>query len=184
MELLTAQKVNIICPEGDVLLRGSYQGSRDLLLASSDVLSKASESLARMLQTPRVPKPRSFAFTNEIKLPEDDGDALSIICNILHGRDRYVPDTLPLGLLKEVAQSCSRYQLTSALLPWSPKWLDHAIDIALENELYIVIAIALDLGITLTHDKPLSRRSHQSFSIVDPGLTGANRYSSHVVSQS
>jgi hypothetical protein len=173
MELLTAQKVNIICPEGDILLRGAYEGNRDLLLASSHVLSKASESLTRMLQTPRAPRPRSFAFTNEIKLPEDDGDALLIICNILHGRDRYVPDTLPLGLLKEVAQSCSRYQLTSALLPWSPRWIDHAIGIALEDELYTIIAIALDLGINLTRDKPISCRSQQPFSIVDPGLAGA-----------
>jgi hypothetical protein len=173
MEPLTAQKVNIICPEGDVLLRGAYGGSKDLLLVSSHVLSKASESFARMLQTPRVPKPRSFAFTNEFRLPDDDGDALLTICNILHGRDRYVPDNLPLGLLKEVAQSCSRYQLTSALLPWSPRWLDHAIGIALENELYTIIAISLDLGITLARDKPISCRSHQPFSIVDPGLAGA-----------
>jgi hypothetical protein len=173
MGLLTAQKVNIICPEGDVLLRGAEEGSRDLLLVSSHVLSKASESISRILQTPRVPKTRSFAFTNEVEFPEDDGDALLTICNILHGRDRYVPNTLPLKLLKEVAQSCSRHQLSSALLAWSPKWLEHAFGIALKNEHYIVLATAMDLGIPLTCGKPISRRSHQLFDVADQGLAGA-----------
>jgi hypothetical protein len=48
MELLKAQKVNIICPEGDILLRGAHKGSKDLLLVSSQVLSKASESFSKL----------------------------------------------------------------------------------------------------------------------------------------
>jgi len=175
MGLFTAQKINIICPEGDVLLRGAEQGSKDLLLVSSLVLSKASESLSKMVHAPRVPKSRSFVFTNEIKLPEDDGDALLIICNILHGRNRYVPNILPLQSLIEVARSCSRHQLSSALLAWSPKWLDHAFDIAPKKEIYIVIAIAMDLGIPSTRDKLISCRSHQPVSVAEQNLLGATQ---------
>ena len=87
MELLKAQKVIIICPEGDILLRGAHKGSKDLLLVSSQVLSKASESFSKLLQTRNLPTSQSLAFTNEVKLPDDDGDALLTICNILHGRN-------------------------------------------------------------------------------------------------
>jgi hypothetical protein len=100
---------------------------------------------------------------------------LLTICNILHGRDRYVPKTLPLELLKEVAQSCSRHQLSSALLAWSPKWLEHAFGIALKNEHCIVIAIAMDLGIPLTRGKPIPCHSDQLFDITDQGLAGATQ---------
>jgi hypothetical protein len=172
MALLTAQKVNIVCPEGDVLLRGAEEGNKDLLLVSSRVLTRASDSFSKILHTPRVPKLGPFAFTNEVKLPEDDVDTLLIICNILHGRNRFVPDILPLEMLVKVARSCSRHQLSNALLAWSPKWLDHASSITGEKEIYIVLAVALDLGITPTRDKLISSRSNRPVSVAEENLTG------------
>ena len=172
MKLLTAQKINIICAEGDILLRGAEEGSQDLLLVSSLVLSKASDSFSKILHTPRVPKLQSFAFTNEVRLPEDDGDALFIICNILHGRDRFVPKTLPLETLTKVARSCSKHQLSNALLAWSPKWLDHAFNTAAKKEMYIAIAIAMDLGIPPTRDNLTSYRSQRPVSVAEHNLTG------------
>lgn len=74
-------------------------------------MSKASESFSKLLQTRTLPTSQSFAFTNEIRLPDDDGDALLTICNILHGRNRQVPDSLALEGLKEIARSCNRHQL-------------------------------------------------------------------------
>lgn len=147
MELLKAQKVNIICPEGDILLRGAHKGSKDLLLVSSQVLSKASESFSKLLQTRSLPTSQSYAFTNEVNFPHDDGDALLTICNILHGRNRRVPHSLPLETLKEIARSCNRHQLTEILLTWSPRWLDHAFSVAMGKEIYTVFAIAVDLGV-------------------------------------
>ena len=147
MELPTARKVNIICPEGDVLLRGAEQGNGDLLLVSSHVLSKASESLSKILRTPHVPKVRRFATTREATLPRDSLDALLIICNILHGHDRHVPDNMPMDMLEAVAQSCSRHQLTKPLLAWSPRWLNYASGVASKNERYAVIALAVNFGV-------------------------------------
>jgi hypothetical protein len=174
MELLKAQKVNIICPEGDILLRGAHKGSNDLLLVSSQVLSKASASFSKLLQTRTLPTSQSFAFTNEVKLPDDDGDALLTICNILHGRSRQVPDSLPLEGLKEIARSCNRHQLTDVLLPWSPKWLDHAFSVAVEKELYTVFAIAVDLGVPSIFDDSAQYRSSKLSRIQD--LAGGYHY--------
>ena len=162
MELFTAQKVNIICSEGDLLLRGAEGGTGDLLLVSSHVLGKASESFSRTFQTAPVPEHRSFAYTNEITLPNDRGDALLIICNILHGCDRNVPDTIPLDLLKAVAQTCNRHQLTRALLAWSPTWLEHAFGLASRTERYVVITIAVDFGLYPTRNQLVPWHVQQS----------------------
>ena len=168
MELLpTARKVNIICSEGDVLLRGAEQGNGDLLLVSSHVLSKASENLSEILRIPQMPKVRSFATTREVTLPRDSLDALLIICNVLHGHDRHVPDTIPLDMLKAVAQSCSRHQLTKALCAWSPRWLNYASGVASKNERHVIIALAVDFGVHLPRSEPASWRPCQS-----PGTTG------------
>jgi hypothetical protein len=183
MELLKAQKVIIICPEGDILLRGAHKGSKDLLLVSSQVLSKASESFSKLLQTRNLPTSQSFAFTNEVTLPDDDGDALLTICNVLHGRNLQVPDSIPLEALKEIARSCNRHQLTDVLLAWSPKWLDHAFSVAVGKELYTVFAIAVDLGVPSILDNPVQYRSSKLSRIQD--LAGASKLLlvSHVTSQ-
>jgi hypothetical protein len=153
----TAQPVNIICPEGDLLLRVTRKGNENLLLVSSQVLVKASGDFSRLLQLRRRSTTQPFAFTslmNELKFFDDDGDALLTICNILHGRHQEVPIALSLDALKDIASSCNRYQLASALLAWSPKWLDHALSKAVGNEVYIVVAIAVDLGLPSTLTDP------------------------------
>ena len=74
----TAQPVNIICPEGDLLLRVTRKGNENLLLVSSQVLVKASGDFSRLLQLRRRPMTQPFAFTslmNELKIIDDDGDA-------------------------------------------------------------------------------------------------------------
>lgn len=167
MELPTTRKVNIICSEGDVLLRGAEQGNRDLLLVSSHVLSKASGSFSELLRIPHVPKVQSFATIREVTLPIDSLDALLIICNILHGHDRHVPDTMPLSMLKAVAQSCSRHQLTKSLLAWSPRWLNYALGVASKNEHYVITALAVDFGVHPPRNEPKSWQPYQN-----PGTTG------------
>lgn len=173
----TAQLVNIICPEGDLLLRVTRKGNENLLLVSSQVLVKASGDFSRLLQLRRRSMTQPFAFTslmNELKIFDDDGDALLTICNILHGRHQEVPIALSLDALKDVASSCNRYQLASALLAWSPKWLDHALSKAVGNEVYIVVAIAMDLGFPSTLVKHDTHRSYtyRPLDIMDRNLAG------------
>jgi hypothetical protein len=120
-----------------------------------------------LLQRRPVSITQPFAFTNEVNLPDDDGDALLTICNILHGRSRKVPNALPLEELKEIARSCNRHQLTSVLLAWSSKWLDHAFSVAAGTELYTVFAIAVDLGVPSVLDNLVQHHSHKPSRIQD-----------------
>lgn len=175
MAISTAQKLNIVCPEGDLVLRVAHKGSEGLLLVSPQVLVKASKSFSRLLPMCRGPTSMPFAFTNEVKVPDDDADALLTICNILHGRNQQIPDTLSLDALREIALSSNRHQLTSVLLPWSSKWLDHALSNAVGNEVYTVVAIAVDLGVSSTlriHD---TCRPYKPFGVVDPDRAGVTR---------
>lgn len=146
--ICTAQTVDIICPDGDLLLRVSGKGREGLLLVSSRTLVEASESFSKLLQTKRRGRaPIEFSFTNELSVP-DDREALLAICNILHGNHERVPHALTLNVLKEIAQSCNRHQLTGVLSAWIEKWLDRALCNARGDESYAVAAIALDLGIS------------------------------------
>lgn len=174
----TAQPVNIICPEGDLLLRVARNGKENLLLVSSQVLIKASGNFSRLLQMRRRPTTQPFAFTSlmtELQFPDDDGDALLTICNILHGRHQEVPVALSLDTLKDIASSCNRHQLTSALLAWSSKWLDHAWSHAVGNEVYTIVAVAVDLGVSATLDKHDTCRSYKPVDIVNQDLAGVTR---------
>lgn len=181
MELPTARKVNIICSVGDVLLHGAEQGNGDLLLVSSHVLSKASESLSEILRIPRMPQGQSLPTIREITLPRDSLDALLIICNILHGRNRHVPETMPLDKLKAVAQSCSRHQLTMSLLAWSPRWLNHASGVVSKNERYVIIALAVDFGVHPPQSEPVLWQPCQSPGTIDHYLAGMIRVPSNPI---
>lgn len=153
MPASAAQPVNIICPEGDLLLRVTWKGNESLLLVCSQVMTRASGSFLRLLQLRRRPITQPFAFAppmNELRIPEDDGDAMLTICNILHGRHQDVASALTLDALKNIASSCNRHQLTSVLSTWSLKWLKLALGKAANNEIYTVVAIAVDLGVSPT----------------------------------
>ncbi len=146
--ICTAQTVDIICPDGDLVLRVSGKGREGLLLVSSRTLVEASESFSKLLQKRRRGRaPVEFSFTNELSVP-DDREALLAICNILHGHHERVPHALNLNVLKEIAQSCNRHQLTEVLSTWIKKWLDRALCDARGDESYTVAAIALDLGVS------------------------------------
>lgn len=177
MPMPTAQAVSIICPEGDLLLRVARKGNENLLLVSSRVLIEASGDFSRLLQLHRRPMAQPFAFTSpmdELKVSEDDGDALLTICNILHGRHQEVPMALSLHALKDIASSCNKYQLTKFLSAWSAKWVHHAMSKAVEYEVYIVVAIAMDLGISSTLVKHDTYRSSTSrpLCVMDQDLAG------------
>lgn len=173
----TARTLNIVCPEGDLVLRVAHKGKESLLLVSSQVLVEASQSFSKILQMYLGPMTLPYRFTNEVKVSDDDGDALLTICNILHGRNQQVPDALSLDALREIALSCNRHQLTSVLLPWSSKWLEQALSNAVGNEVYTVVAIAVDLGVSLTFGKHDTRRPYEPFVVVGPDSAGVTALS-------
>lgn len=159
----TAQPVNIICAEGDLLLRTTRKGNENLLLVCSQVMINASGNFSGLLRSRRRPMTQPFAFTsplNELRLSEDDGDAMLMICNILHGHDQDVPAVISLDTLKSIASSCNRHQLTGALSAWSTRWVNQALSNAVEDEVYTVVAIALDLGVSTFPTMHDERQSH------------------------
>jgi hypothetical protein len=59
----------------------------------------------------------------EVSLPEDDADAMQIICCILHHRHDLVPDNLTAKLVLRIAVEADKYDLRTALKYISPRWL-------------------------------------------------------------
>lgn len=169
-----AQAVHVVCLDGDLLLQAVGNGKEGLLLVSSQVLAKASTSFSRLPKLRCRPATQPCASTNQVRVTEDDEDALLMICNILHGRKHRLPETLPLDVLKEIALSCARHKLMDALSAWSLKWLTHVWITAEGKNIYTIIAIALDLGFSPALDENNAYRSFNLFRSVDQRIAGAD----------
>ena len=59
----------------------------------------------------------------EVPLPDDNAAALTIICAIIHHRNKEVPQTLAAGDVLKVAVTADKYQCTDALRFASGNWL-------------------------------------------------------------
>lgn len=180
MSSSATRSVNIICPEGDLLLRATREGGETLLLVSSQVMTESSAEFVKLLRLHGRPMTQPSTLTspmNELWIPEDDGDALLTICNILHGCHQDVPAVIPLEALKNIASSCHRHQLASALSAWSTKWVNGAASRAIGDQLDTVVAVAQRFGISSAsilwgNRLPQTPRSHD---LADHSLAGASR---------
>lgn len=62
-----------------------------------------------------------------IPLPDDNAEAVVVLCNVIHLRTSEVPKKLALNCLTDLAVICDKYDCTSALAPWSAIWLQAGI---------------------------------------------------------
>lgn len=60
----------------------------------------------------------------EIPLPDDDPDAMEVICNVLHMRNDKVPTEFAAPDVILLAALCDKYDLCVALSPAMSLWLD------------------------------------------------------------
>jgi hypothetical protein len=60
-----------------------------------------------------------------ISLPDDDGDAMELLCKVLHHQWSGSPT---LEELKPLAVICDKYQCSKALNLWSTSWLQNVLD--------------------------------------------------------
>ena len=94
------------------------------LLVSSRVLSLASPVFTAMLgpkfKEGQVEGPGG---TKRINLPEDDEEALCVICYTLHYRTEHIPQRLEPSMAAKVAILCDKYDCVNALKPWALIWL-------------------------------------------------------------
>ncbi|KAK0118388.1 hypothetical protein ONS95_012677 [Cadophora gregata] len=59
----------------------------------------------------------------EVLLPEDNADALNVICAVLHHQNNEVPETLAAGDVLRVAVAADKYDCVNALKFASGIWL-------------------------------------------------------------
>ncbi|CAI6092831.1 unnamed protein product [Clonostachys chloroleuca] len=110
------------------------EGARDTrdLVVSSKVLSIASPVFKAMFcgefsEGARLAARHEPSPPFQLPLPDDDGDAMLLLCKLLHFATDDVPDLPGLDLLAKLAEVCDKYQCTSVLRHcgncWARNWL-------------------------------------------------------------
>jgi hypothetical protein len=115
---------------GDVTLQltknldsGSDDGMRSILV-SSKVLALASPVFAAMLSPRFREGQRSASGTlDPIPFPEDDAEAMTVLCHIFHFNYAAIPAKAELGLFKNLALLCDKYDCVTPLRFISEQWL-------------------------------------------------------------
>jgi hypothetical protein len=113
-------------PNADIILEvGRPDGKTHLLVAScclalaSPVFNKMLDSQFREGVDNRSTPGRPFL----IPLPEDDADALTLLCNVIHHRMDDVARSPSLTCLKSLAIVCDKYDCASVFAAWGELWL-------------------------------------------------------------
>jgi hypothetical protein len=109
---------------GDVLFIVGCDQLIARLLVSSKVLSLASPVFAAMF-SPRFKEGSSLdpACPSEVPLPDDDPEAMTLLCNCLHFRTDHIPRNVEFSLLKALAILCDKYNVAKAISAWNILWL-------------------------------------------------------------
>ena len=112
-------------PEGDlVLVIGSGENQKSIR-ASSKVLSLASPVLAAMFSPRRFSEGSALSSSNppNIHLPEDDPEAVTVFCRLVHFREYQGNQKAPsFNELLNMALFCDKYDAGLALNPWCELW--------------------------------------------------------------
>lgn len=100
-----------IATRGDVIFTLSKEGKTTTILVSSHVMSFASPVLQAMLNGGFAEgQARSADVPREIPLPDDDLNAMLLICRIAHLKNSDLPDELSVDSFAELATICDKYQ--------------------------------------------------------------------------
>jgi hypothetical protein len=102
------------------------------LIVSSHVLRLSSNVFDRMLAHD-MKEGSELTEKNHvtISLPEDDAEAMTVICNILYYRNALVPPEIHADFLHNIAVLSDKYFMNEALKPTVKTWIrDYASDIA------------------------------------------------------
>ena len=113
-------------PEGDLVLVIGSGGTQKSIRASSKVLSLASPVLAAMFSPRRFSEGLALSSLNPpfIYLPEDDPEAVTMFCRLIHFREYHGNQKAPsFNQLLNMALFCDKYDAGLALNPWCELWL-------------------------------------------------------------
>ncbi|KAL8826155.1 MAG: hypothetical protein Q9191_003979 [Dirinaria sp. TL-2023a] len=130
-----ADKSNIIeiDPDGDVQLQLSLgeDDNREFLVlkVASKTLTLASPVFNKMLNSSfKEGIAKTTKGSVAIPLPEDDSEAMTIICRALHNMNDLVPEQLSTTLLEEIAVLCNKYDCARALMAHGNVWIRNGLD--------------------------------------------------------
>lgn len=111
-------------PNGDVSFLIGDPNNANTLRVSSKVLSLASSVFAALF-SPKYSEGIVLLNSTEVRdiaLPDDDPEALILICHALH-HQRITPHHISFGLLGKAAIICDKYDLATVLTPWTGLWM-------------------------------------------------------------
>lgn len=116
-------------PDGDTRLLVTADGVEKVFIVSSKIMTRVCDSWNHMLSpggyfTESQPGPDGM---KEVSLPDDDGDALSILLNIAHLNFEKVPDGLKFRKLLAVSVLTDKYGATKLVRPWVKAWVGQQI---------------------------------------------------------
>jgi hypothetical protein len=136
-----------IDPRGDVVIEVGENDLRAHLLVSSKVLSVVSPVFTAMFNRGFQEGENLFAKSFQPVHFSDDPEAMTILCNILHHKNREIPRLLTLQTLSSIAVLCDKFDCTEVVTPWSTLWLQTWVDSANEEsvEKLLFITYALDI---------------------------------------
>lgn len=113
----------VIDPDGDVVLvlKNDIE-----LQVSSKALSLASTVFKAMFG-PQFQEGQDLSASSpkRISLPDDDGAAMTTLCNILHHQTDRVTDSPNSPALVGIGILCDKYDCSKALKPWARTWLGY-----------------------------------------------------------
>ncbi|KAK5718575.1 hypothetical protein LTR15_008306 [Elasticomyces elasticus] len=111
---------------GDVILVCSAgSGGEKRLRVSSAALGLGSPVFKAMLSVRfREGHELALNFRIDVPLPDDDGEAMNILCNVLHHRNKAVLDNWPqTDMMVKVAILSDKYDCIEAMMPTAKCWL-------------------------------------------------------------
>ncbi|KAK5692546.1 hypothetical protein LTR97_010857 [Elasticomyces elasticus] len=111
---------------GDVILVCSAgSGGEKRLRVSSAALGLGSPVFKAMLSVRfREGHELALNFRIDVPLPDDDGEATNILCNVLHHRNKAVLDNWPqTDMMVKVAILSDKYDCIEAMMPTAKCWL-------------------------------------------------------------
>jgi hypothetical protein len=70
---------------------------------------------------------RNAAGQMEVDLPDDDHAVMTVVLNLIHGRNRLVPKQVDLEMLTRLATLVDKYQMIEAVESLSDVWIDNLL---------------------------------------------------------
>ena len=119
-----------IDPDGDVVLKTFRPDGGKHVRVSRHILSLASPVFAKMFNSKfrEGLDQHQASPPHPLALPDDDGNAVEVVCNALHYRMEEVPTSLSVECLVNVGIFVDKYDLARALAHLSSTWFRNILE--------------------------------------------------------